>query len=504
MTEPMILAIDQGTSSTKAVLFDAAGRIMVKAACSLTSCFPEPGFVEQEPEDIYQSVLGAVRQCLESFRIRYGREARPVICGLSNQRETFLLWDRTGRPYGRAVVWQCKRSVGFCRGLKNTDAEELIRQRTGLIVDPYFSGTKLMWLCENEPRLRSAIRAGEIFFGTVDTWLLYRLTGGKRYTTDYTNASRTLFFNINTLSWDADLLERLGLTGLNLPEAKPSSGEFGRTDFEGLLREPLRIGAMIGDSHAAAFGEGCFEAGTAKMTLGTGCSILLNTERTRAVSRQGMVTTICWSTPGRTDYALEGVIVTCGATIQWLRDQIGLFAESRQTEAMALEAGGNNGVCLVPAFSGMGTPYWRMDLRAAILGLTFGCGKQHIVRAALESIAFQINDVLAAMKADSGIVPAELNADRGITANSFVMQFTADLLGIPVSTIGMEEASALGAALLAGLHAEVYSGIDALKTLRRPGRVYTPGPGRAQAQRAYAQYQQGLRWLMKETKTASE
>ena len=490
MSEPYILAIDQGTSATKAVLFDGQGQIAARATCPVQSFFPQPGFVEQDPEELYQSVLKSAGRCLDMFRQggRKNKSAAIAACGISNQRETFLLWDPSGCPLTNAVVWQCKRSMEICRRFQETELAEEVQKRTGLIIDPYFSGTKLIWLCENDERIRAAVRAGRACFGTIDTWLLQKLTGGRQFCTDYTNASRTLFFNIDRLEWDEDLLDRFSLGGLKLPEVRPSSCEFGRSDFEGLLEEPVPISAMIGDSHAAAFGEGCFTAGTAKATLGTGCSILLNTGSSRTASGQGMVTTICWSTEERVDYALEGVIVTCGAAIQWLRDQLGLFAESRETEAMALAAKDNHCVCLIPAFSGMGTPYWRMDLKAALLGLTFGSDKNHVVRAALESIAFQIKDVLTAMETESGIAPAALNADGGITANKFVMQFLADLLNTNVTTLGLEEVSALGAACLAGLHAGVFESLEALEKLRRKTQVFSPGAGRRQAETACRQY----------------
>ncbi|MBP8305048.1 MAG: glycerol kinase GlpK [Phycisphaerae bacterium] len=476
MSGPFILAIDQGTSGTKAVVFDAEGRIRAKATEPLASSFPMPGFVEQDPEGIYQNVLAAARACIEAFQNRGGDPGQIKACGLSNQRETFCLWEESGRPLSKAVVWQCKRSVGICNRLKGSTVEEEVVQRTGLMIDPYFSGTKLIWLYENDPRVREAVDAGRALFGTVDTWLLHRLTQGRSFLTDYTNASRTLLFNIDRLEWDRDLLARFRLQGLRLPEARPSAFPYGASDFEGLLPGPVPISAMIGDSHAAAFGEGCYSPGTAKATLGTGCSILLNTGAQRVPSGHGMVSTICWSTADRVDYALEGIIVTCGATIQWLRDGLGLFAESRDTEAMALSVQDARGVVLVPAFSGLGAPHWRMDLKAAILGLTLGCDKNHLVRAALESIPYQIQDVIAAMEQDSGIRLAELRADGGITSNRFVMQFLADLLGTEVVSIGVQDVSALGAAYMAGLQQGVFRGTDHLAQLHADKTAFRPGP----------------------------
>lgn len=496
MSDSYILAIDQGTSATKTVLFDSRGQIAAKATSALKSYFPRPGFVEQDPEELYQSVIDSVKQCLDNFHAQNGKITDIVSCGISNQRETFLLWDKAGKPVCRAIVWQCKRSVDICTRFKNTDTETQVIQRTGLIIDPYFSGTKLIWLCENNPQIRQAVNSGDVCFGTVDTWLLYKLTGGQQYCTDFTNASRTLLFNIDTLQWDSDLLDRFSLSGLKLPEVRSSAHLFGESDFQGLFAEPIKISAMIGDSHAAAVGEGCFTAGTAKATMGTGCSILLNTGPKRIQSKQGMVTTICWSTNDRIDYALEGVIVTCGATIKWLREQLELFAENRDTAAIAHALRDSNGVVLIPAFSGLGSPHWRMDTKAGIMGLTFGCDKKHIIRAALESIPIQIKDVIDAMQTDSNIPLAGLNVDGGITANTFVMQFLADLLNVNVTNIGIEEVSALGAAYLAGLQAGIFENLDDLAKLCQNKKIFSPGAGCTQANLAYQQYHHYLKLFL--------
>ena len=487
MSTAFILAVDQGTSGTKAVVFDVSGRIVAKATEPLASCFPRPGFVEQDPVEIYRNVLAAVNACLNAFKAVVSDDVGAIAtCGISNQRETFVLWDESGQPLCNAIVWQCKRSVDICDRLKGTELEDQIKRRTGLIVDPYFSGTKLLWLCENDPHVAEAIHAGKAFFGTVDTWLLYKLTSGRRYLTDHTNASRTLLFNIDQLDWDTHLLAEYGLSDLRLPQVRPSSSEYGVTDFDGLLPGAIPVSALIGDSHAAAFGERCFSPGTAKATMGTGCSILLNTGTKRVTSEAGMVTTICWSTADRVDYALEGIIVTCGATINWLRDSMGLFVDSRETEEMALSVEDNAGVHLVPAFSGLGAPHWKMDLRAAILGLTFGCDKNHIVRAALESIPCQIKDVIVAMEQESGIRLQELKVDGGITTNAFVMRFLADLLQRDVINIGIPDVSALGAAYLAGLQWGAFQDIDHLEQLSIDEQTYSPGP---EAQRAHVSYQ---------------
>jgi len=497
MSKSHILAIDQGTSGTKTVIFDLKGQIVAKATEPLNSYFLQPGYVEQYPLEIYQSVLRSVQKCLKKFsREVNGEPADIATCGISNQRETFVLWDASGQPISPAVVWQCKRSVEICDRLKGSALENEVRNRTGLIIDPYFSGTKLIWLYENDERIRGAITKGNAYFGTIDSWLLFKLTGGKKYCTDYTNASRTLLFNIDDLHWDDFLLERFKFKNLNLPEARPSSFLYGESDFAGVFPDKVKISAMIGDSHAAAFGEGCFCPGTAKATMGTGSSILLNTGTERIESASGMVATICWSTSDRVDYALEGIIVTCGATISWLRDQLGLFADSQETEQMALSVENNNGVYLIPAFSGLGAPHWKMDARAAIVGLTFGCNKNHVVRAALESIAYQIKDVIAAMAQDSGIKMKELKVDGGVTANHFVMQFLANLLKTNVINIGLEEVSALGAACLAGLQQNIFSDIGQLKNLAAGRKQFSPNKDTKIVHASYEGWKKAVKQLL--------
>ena len=460
-----IIAIDQGTSSTKTILFDEEGKAIAKSSEPLKTYFSEGGLVEQNADEIYNNVLASVGKCIEAFKSNSGLTTDIKACGISNQRETFVVWNEEGKPLHNAVVWQCKRSIEICERLKKTGIEELIKNKTGLIIDPYFSGTKLMWLYENVDEVRNAINAGKAYFGTIDSWLLYKLTGGKNYFTDYTNASRTLFFNLKELTWDKELLKIFGLSKINLPECKHSSYYFGETTFNGLIDNSIPITGMIGDSHAAAFGEGCFSAGTAKATLGTGSSILMNIGDEVRLSQNGMVTTVCWSTEDRVDYAFEGVIVSCGSTIEWIKNELGLLNDSKQTEVMATTVADNNGVYLVPAFSGLGAPHWDMNRKASITGLTFDCNKNHVVRAALESIPYQIKDVIVAMEQDAGIELQELMVDGGITSNKFVLQFLADLLGRAIVNIGMPDVSALGAAYMAGLKAGVYSNLEHLRLL---------------------------------------
>ena len=474
MKEQYILAIDQGTSGTKTLIFNEQGKVCAKATEPLKTYYPDNGFVEQNPEEIFQNVLLSVQKCIDAFVSAGGDEGNIVTCGISNQRETFIVWNKEGKPLYNAIVWQCKRSIDICERLKKQNLQQTIKERTGLLIDPYFSGTKLIWLYENVEDVRSAIDKGEAYFGTIDTWLLYKLTNGKRYSTDHTNASRTLFFNLSTFSWDIQLLSAFGLSKLNLPECKPSSHHFGETSLNGILNSPIGISAMIGDSHAAAFGEGCYKTGTAKATMGTGCSILMNTGDQPKYSDNGMVTTICWSMPGKVQYALEGVIVTCGATIEWLKNELGLFTDSKQTEAMALSVDDNNGVYLVPAFSGLGAPHWDMNRKAVISGLTFDATKNHIVRAALESIPYQIKDVIVSMEADTKIKIDQLMIDGGISSNGFIAQFLANLVDKPVVNIGIPDVSGLGAAYLAGLQQKIFKDLDHLSQLNRDKKILQP------------------------------
>ncbi len=495
MTPPYLLAVDQGTSSTKTIIFDRQGDIVAAAARDLPIEYPRTGFVEQDPGEIHRSVVESVAACAAQFRDRGGSLADLAACGISNQRETFLLWDRGGRPLCKAISWQCERSVAVCERLRADGQSGEIAARTGLMITPYFSGTKLLWLLENDPGIRRAVQAGEAFFGTVDTWLLHRLTRGQCYATDHTNASRTLLFNIDTLAWDTELLSRWGLSGLRLPAVHPSVHPFGESDFDGALSRTLPIAAMIGDSHAAAFGEGCTRPGMAKVTIGTGSSVLVNVGAKRRAAGGGIVSTVCYSLPQGVQYALEGIIVSCAATIAWMRDQLGLFSDSGETEAMAREARDSRGVYVIPAFSGLGSPHWKMNLKASIQGLTFASGKNQVVRAALESIPYQIADVMEAIAASSGSDPAELRVDGGMTANSFVMQLLADLVAAPVVTIGTANVSALGAAALAGLGAGVYGGIDDLVGLAQEKRRFGAGPDAARAQQGYEGWRKLLRNL---------
>lgn len=490
--QQFILAIDQGTSSTKSLIFDEMGKAVAKGSENLHTHYLDNGFVEQEPEAIYQNVLASVKKCLQQFAEKGFDQNAIAAIGISNQRETFVVWDKNGKPLYNAVVWQCKRSVQICEDLKQKNLSRTVNEKTGLVIDPYFSATKLIWLFQNNAVVKEAIQKGEAYFGTIDTWLLYKFTNGSVYATDYTNASRTLLFNLHTLQWDAELIQEFGLTGINLPAIKSSSAFFGETKLGGLFDNNIPVTALIGDSHAAAFGEGCFEKGTAKATLGTGCSILMNIGDKPVQSTNGMVTTVCWSADKRIDYAFEGVIVSCGATIEWLKNEMNLFTDSKETEAMANAVADNGGVYLVPAFSGLGSPHWDMDRRASITGMSFGTTKNHVVRAALESIPYQIKDVIVAMEKDAGISLQELNADGGITSNAFVIQFLTDLLNKNVATIGMPDVSALGAAYLAGLQTGVYESIEALKKLNADKKNHLPQTDLSKVNEGYAGWQKAI------------
>jgi glycerol kinase len=469
-----ILAIDQGTSSTKTLIFDEAGNVVAKGHQDLVTHYFDNGFVEQDPEGIFQNVLDSISLCLGSF-VSQGLEVSHITsCGISNQRETFLLWDKSGKPLSQAVVWACKRSIGVCQDLIAKGQNDFIREKTGLIIDPYFSATKLLWLLENDPELHAQMKAGAVFFGTIDCWLLYKMTGGKVFKTDHTNAHRTLLLNINTLDWDQEVLCAWDLENLNLPEVCPSAHTYGDFEIDLAIQVQgnnqsvsfsLPVTAMIGDSHAAAFGECCFETGSAKVTLGTGSSIMMNTGSKPIFSSNGMLSTVCYSTSSGVNYALEGAIVACGSTIEWLKNELNLFEDLSLTEKMANSVPDNAGVYLIPAFSGLGAPHWQMDRKASIEGMTFGTTKNHIVRAALESIPYQIKDVINTMCQDINADLKAISVNGGLTKNGFVIRFLVDLLGLPLKKQENPDISALGAAYLSGLESGIFQSIDQIKEL---------------------------------------
>lgn len=449
MEKKYILALDQGTTSSRAIIFNHKGEIVKIAQKEFTQYYPKPGWVEHDPMEIWGSQSGVAREVIETAGIRPEEIAA---IGITNQRETTVIWDKnTGRPIYNAIVWQCRRTAAICEELKRRGLEDYIRDNTGLVIDAYFSATKIKWILDNVEGAREKAEKGELLFGNIDTWLIWNLTRGKVHVTDYSNASRTMLYNIKELKWDDRLLKELNIPKSVLPEVKPSSHVYGYTDPDifGGLRIP--IAGVAGDQQAALFGQACFKAGMAKNTYGTGCFLLMNTGDEMVKSKNGLITTIAWGIDGKVEYALEGSIFVAGAVVQWLRDELKLIHDASDSEYFANKVEDSNGVYLVPAFTGLGAPYWDMDARGVIVGLTRGANKNHIIRAALESIAYQTRDVLEVMEEDSGIKLKELRVDGGAAANNFLMQFQSDILGVPIKRPNIIETTALGAAYLAGL-----------------------------------------------------
>lgn len=483
-----VLAIDQGTSGTKALVFDSEGQVHARGFAAVSCTHPQTGFVEQDADALFDSVLQAVKLCLTAFT----GDTRDIVgVGISNQRETVVLWDDEGRPIAPAVSWQCQRSLPICERLKRDGLAPLIAAKTGLLIDPYFSGTKLIWLNENDARVREQIARQRARFGTVDSWLLYRLTHGASYCTDYTNASRTMLFNLASREWDRELLERFDLAQLRLPELKPSAAHFGETDFNGLLARPVPIVSMIGDSHAAAVGEGCLMPGIAKATMGTGSSIMMNVGDTPQTPAQGLVSTLCFATAERVDYALEGIVISAGSTPAFLKEKLHLFDDFTQAEA-AFTDYDNGGVFVIPAFSGIGCPHWKYPGGAQIVGLNFSTAWQHVARAAYESIVYQIKDVIAVMEQAGNVPLRELYLDGGLVQRPFLLQYLADTLNRPVSTLALSEISAAGAAALASLETGLIGSLEEWKSKRVIARHIEPGDGVEAAARNHAQW---LEWI---------
>ena len=443
-----IMALDSGTTSNRCILFDHSGKICSVAQKEFTQIFPKPGWVEHDADEIFATQLEVAKQALANISANASDIAA---IGITNQRETTIVWNRhTGRPVYHAIVWQCRRTADFCDSLREEGLVDTIRAKTGLVIDPYFSGTKVRWILENVPGAREQAERGELLFGTVETWLIWKLTGGKAHVTDYSNASRTMLFNINTLSWDAEILEKLDIPASMLPQAVSSSGTVGYTDAS-FFGAPIAIAGAAGDQQAALFGQTCFTPGDAKCTYGTGAFLLMNTGEKPIFSCNGLVTTIAWGLNGKVSYALEGSIFVAGAAIQWLRDELRFIESASDSEYMARKVKDTNGCYVVPAFTGLGAPYWDARARGTILGLTRGVNKYHIIRATLDSIAYQVNDVLTAMEADSGISLAALKVDGGASANNYLTQTQSDISAAPVLRPQCVETTAMGAAYLAGL-----------------------------------------------------
>ena len=443
-----IMALDAGTTSNRCILFDEKGEICSIAQKEFTQYFPKPGWVEHDANEIWSSQLGVAVEAMAKLGI--GADDIAAI-GITNQRETTIVWDKnTGEPVYNAIVWQCRRTSEYCDTLKDKGLTDKFREKTGLIIDAYFSGTKLKWILDNVDGVRERAEKGELLFGTVETWLIWKLTKGKAHVTDYSNASRTLLFNIKDLTWDKEILEELNIPESMLPEPKPSSYVYGYSDASFFGKE-IPIAGAAGDQQAALFGQTCFNPGEAKNTYGTGCFMLMNTGETPVYSQNGLVTTIAWGLDGKVNYALEGSIFVAGASIQWLRDELRIIESAADSEYMAKKVKDTNGCYVVPAFTGLGAPYWDQYARGTIVGLSRGVNKYHIIRATLESIGYQVNDVLHAMKADSGIDLAALKVDGGASANDFLMQFQSDIINAPVKRPCCVETTAMGAAYLAGL-----------------------------------------------------
>ena len=443
-----VMALDAGTTSSRCILFNKEGAMVSVAQKEFTQHFPKPGWVEHDANEIWSTQLGVAVEAM----LKAGASAADIAAiGITNQRETTIVWDKvTGEPVCNAIVWQCRRTSEYCDSLKTKGQVDTFRQKTGLVIDAYFSGTKLKWILDHVPEARERAEHGELLFGTVETWLIWKLTKGKVHVTDYSNASRTMLFNINTLEWDDEILAELNIPKCMFPEVKPSSCVYGETDSQ-FFGAPIAIGGAAGDQQAALFGQTCFEPGEAKNTYGTGCFMLMNTGEKPVFSKNGLVTTIAWGLDGKVEYALEGSIFVAGAAIQWLRDELQIIERAYETEELAQRVPDTNGCYVVPAFTGLGAPHWDQYARGAILGLTRGVNRYHIIRATLDSLCYQANDVLKAMEADSGIKLAALKVDGGACANNYLMQTQSDIINAPVKRPCCVETTAMGAAYLAGL-----------------------------------------------------
>nr|WP_326184935.1 glycerol kinase GlpK [uncultured Oscillibacter sp.] len=487
--ETYIAALDQGTTSSRAILFNRAGEIVARAQHPFRQIYPRPGWVEHDPMEIWATEKRALAEAVDAAHIDPKRIAA---LGITNQRETTILWDRvTGQPVHNAIVWQCRRTAAICDQLKADGLGDAVADRTGLLIDAYFSGTKIKWLLDNVPGVRQRAERGELCAGTVDSWLIWNLTGGRAHVTDYSNASRTMLFNIHTLTWDEDLCRALGIPLQLLPEPRPNSEAYGAVapgipGLEALAGIP--ICGSAGDQPAALFGQGCFTPGQAKNTYGTGCFTLMNVGGEAVRSRAGLVTSVGWSVGGGTTYALEGSVFNAGSTIQWLRDELGLIGSAPECDRLAESVPSSGGVYVVPAFTGLGAPYWDMYARGTIVGLTRGTTRAHIARAVLDSIAFQVTDLVRAMNADAPCPITTLRVDGGASVSDILMQTQADLLRLPVDRPAQVETTAFGAAALAGLAAGVWSGFEELEDLRRGQHLFQPQRDEADCAADYAQW----------------
>jgi glycerol kinase len=478
-----VLALDQGTTSSRAILFDVAGNAVASQAHEFKQHYPQPGWVEHDPIEIWDSQLRAARGALARAQVHADEV---VALGITNQRETTVVWERaTGRPIYPAIVWQSRQTLELCDDLKRRGLEPVVRERTGLVVDAYFSATKLAWILSRVDGAREAARRGELAFGTIDTWLIHKLTGGKVHATDYSNASRTMLYDIGRLRWDAELCEALDIPMQVLPEVRDSSGAFGTTEPE-LLGAALPIGGVAGDQQAALFGQTCFEEGSTKNTYGTGCFMLMNTGANLRRSASGLISTIAWGIGGKVEYALEGAVFVAGAAVQWLRDELGILHSAAESEALARSVPDTGGVYVVPAFTGLGAPYWDPLARGTIVGLTRGTNRAHLVRATLEAIAFESTDLLRCFERDTGVRTHQLQVDGGATANDFLMQFQADVMGAPVRRPKVLETTALGAAYLAGLSSGFWKDRRQIAKNWQEDRTFEPAISEAKREELYS------------------
>jgi glycerol kinase len=490
----VVLAIDQSTSGTKAVLFDREGRVLDLETRGHEQIYPKPGWVEHDAEEIWRNAVAVVREVAR----RAGGTANSIAClSITNQRETVVVFDRaTGRPLHNAIVWQCRRGDPICRQLADDGHGPSVRGKTGLKIDTYFSASKLRWLVRERPDLAARLAGGDALIGTIDAYLIYRLTGGKVFATDHTNASRTLLFDIRRLRWDEELCGLFDVPMRALAEVRESAAEFGASDVEGALPAPVPIRGVMGDSQASLFAQRCFRPGMAKATFGSGTSVLLNVGESCRLADGGAVTAVAWVIGGRPCYAIEGLINYSAATVEWLKDRLGLLRDASESEALARSVEDNGGVYLVPAFAGLGAPYWSSEARAAILGMSAHTTKAHVVRAALESVAYQVRDVLEMMKAEAGVAPRSILADGGASANAFLMQAVADLCGLEVEASDVSELSALGAAWSGMLGAGLLPSLDAIAALPREARPYRPRMDASRADRLHAGWKDAVKRVL--------
>jgi len=484
-----ILAIDQGTTSSRALLFDHGGNVVSQTQRQFAQHFPQPGWVEHDALEIWTGVQACIADVLASEPMRAGQIAA---IGITNQRETTVVWDRqTGKPIYHAIVWQSRQTRAICDALIAGGHDARVRERTGLLIDAYFSATKVKWILDRVDGSRARAQRGELLFGTIDSWLVWNLTAGRAHVTDYSNAARTLLYDIHAQRWDDELLALFDVPAAMLPRVRPSSEVYGYAT-ELAPGQKLPIGGIAGDQQAALFGQCCFKPGMAKNTYGTGCFMLMHTGAKAVTSNNGLLTTIAWGVHGAVEYALEGSIFVAGSVVQWLRDGLGLIASAAESEALAQRVASNEGVYMVPAFVGLGAPYWRSDVRGAMFGLTRGTRKEHLVRAALESMAYQTRDVLEAMRADSGIALNTLRVDGGASANDFIAQFQADILGVPVQRPHCTETTALGAAYLAGLAVGFWQDREQLARQSQAGRTFTPALAEHEREALYADWKRAV------------